>query len=147
MIKTNYFRFALQTGAYVLLGMIFSSAAPENNPKLKIIESEARTLAIEGLKVYIQRNKVDDILLTRIQDKYDPDFYYFDANWINPISSPHLAYLAVNPWTGDVWNAAICKRLKSPSLHKMQQAIRKRFRLNKATGEMLISKEPLCNNR
>ena len=80
MIKVSCFQFAIRTGVFLLLGMIISLAAAENNPKLKIIESEARTLAIEGLKAYIQRNKVDDILLTRIQDKYDPDFYYFDTD-------------------------------------------------------------------
>jgi hypothetical protein len=147
MAKKCFYRFPIQTVVFLMLSMIIFSNAAENTPRQKIVESEARSLAFEGLKTYTKRDSVEDIFLTRIQDKYDPDFYYFDANWLNPSGSPHLAYIAVNPWTGDVWNAAICKRLESPYLGKMQEAIRKRFRLNKDSDAVFRSKEPLCNNR
>jgi hypothetical protein len=147
MAKKSFYRITVQAVVFFVTSVLFLLIAAENAQWPKIVESEARSLAFEGLKTYIRRDNLENVFLTRIQDKYDLDFYYFDANWLNPVGSPHLAYIAVNPWNGEVWNAAICKRLDSPSLAKMQQSIRKRFRLSKNADAVYRSKEPLCNNR
>jgi hypothetical protein len=39
-----------------------------------------------------------------------------------------VTWLAVNPWTGDVWNIWRCKRLSTALLRQSQAAIRRRFR-------------------
>jgi hypothetical protein len=143
-----YTRCRIMAVTFIIMGALSLLLAGESVAGQKIDEAEARKLAIEGLKVYVQRDvSAKEITLTRIEDQYDPDFYYFEATWTNPISSPHIAYLAVNPWTGDVWNAAICKKLASASITKMQKDIQRRFRLTNEGDATPRSRKPLCNNK
>jgi hypothetical protein len=116
----------------------------------KIITVDAaRKIAYEALKVYCPECDNTHVKIFRLQNKYDRDFIYFDANFdarspkIN--TSPHLGYFAVNPWTGDVWNAASCVRLTSPSITKIQEEIRTRFKITKESYSDLQKRKPICN--
>jgi hypothetical protein len=50
------------------------------------------------------------------------EFYSFSA-MRGTKSVLHIYYLSVNPWTGDVWDAAACSRITTPELKKEQRAI------------------------
>jgi hypothetical protein len=56
-----------------------------------------------------------------------------------------VTWLAVNPWTGDVWDVWRCEKLSTARLRKSQAAIRWRFRLDelKDYGRLRALK-PVC---
>lgn len=83
--------------------------------------AEARKLVYEELKASCPGCDMNRIDVEQLANKYDRYFYYFGASWANPTGSPNLGYFAVNPWTGDVWNAASCKKLISPGLMRLQK--------------------------
>jgi hypothetical protein len=87
------------------------------------------------------------VTLTENQRAFDPDFYYFAATWPNPTGSPVAGHYAVNPWTGDVWDADGCKRLESPSLKKLQDVVRRKSGLGRSVYSKLRAKRPLCIER
>lgn len=123
--------------AFILL-FCFGVAYATNEPQQKISEEEARKLVYEVVKIH---NPSAELTSTPRDD--DPDFYFFAASWANPVGSPIIGYFAVNPWTGDVWDSG-CRRLKSPSLRKLQESIRKPLRLNKKMYKELHAKMPIC---
>jgi hypothetical protein len=86
-----------------------------------------------------------EIDLARIDDPYDPEFIHLDAEWPNPSGSPHIGNFAVNPWTGDAFDADGCKRLSTPLIRKMQKAIRKRSALSAKEYGALRAKKPGCS--
>jgi hypothetical protein len=56
-----------------------------------------------------------------------------------------LTALAINPWTGDVWEMWQCKRLSTPALRKSQAAIRKRFNRDEFRQyKNLRALKPIC---
>lgn len=131
--------------AHVALLLLLLQAAPgaETGAFPKITAEEARLLVGDALLHLYPHH---DIEVSLVNNKYDPDFFYFEANWYGPIrTSPHLGNFAVNPWTGDVFNADNCKRLTSPSLKKAQGAIRKRLGLGREDYARLRAKRPVCS--
>lgn len=75
-----------------------------------------------------------------------PEFYTFSA-WRHNLADGLLVtyYFAVNPWTGDVWDAMGCKRITSPAMEKAQESISKRSRLPAKGWEALRQKSPACS--
>jgi hypothetical protein len=125
--------------ALLLLGRM---EAPGESPAQKRISlEEGRKLVYAIVAVHDPNHEVD---ISRVDNPYDVQFYYFEASWPNPAGSPHLGNFAVNPWTGDVFNADGCERLTSPSLKKLQDAIRKRSRLTREEYVRLRAKKPIC---
>jgi len=59
--------------------------------------------------------------------KKDKSFFVFAALGGEYGTAP-AGWLAVNPWTGDVWDVWNCKRLSTAALRKSVAAIRRRFR-------------------
>jgi hypothetical protein len=112
--------------------------AAEAGPQ-KISLQEARRLVYEVVKVH---NCVAEI--SRTQNPYDREFFYFEVIAANPVASPMVGHFAVNPWTGDVWNSVLCERVTLPSLQKMQEKVRKRSRLREEEYLRLRAKKPLC---
>jgi hypothetical protein len=68
----------------------------------------------------------------RRRDDYDPDFFYFEI-------------VAVNPWTGDVWNPSLCEQVTSPHLKKMQSRIRTKLHLTDKDYTKLRQRKPICS--
>ena len=56
--------------------------------------------------------------------------------------SPRRPYFAVNPWTGDVWDAMGCTRITSPTLLKEQEAIWRRSQLPAEVRKAIRDKYP-----
>ena len=105
---------------------VWLGTASAESGRQKVGVQEARKLVYEAVRVHDPRHKVD---VSRVNNPYDPEYIYFEATWPNPVGSPHLGNFAVNPWTGDVYNADSCKLLTSPSLRKRQENIRKRLQI------------------
>ena len=106
----------------------------------RISVQEARRLVYEVVKLHNPGAAV-----SRMQNSYDREFLYFEVLTTNPVASPVVGHYAVNPWTGDVWNPALCERLTLPSLKRMQERIRKRFKFAEQEYARLRAKKPLCS--
>jgi hypothetical protein len=125
--------------ALLLVVSAFAGASGAQPRKPRIDVGEAGKLVYEIVKVHNPGASV-----VNSPRAFDPDFYFFAATWPNPTGSPIIGYFAVNPSTGDVWNAAGCERLTSRSVKKLQQSIRKRFHFKREEYTSLRSKRPLC---
>jgi hypothetical protein len=127
----------------LLLMAVWPIFASENSDHQKIKLEEARELVYEAIKAHNPRESID---VSRVDNRYDQVFYYFEATWPNPIGSPHLGNYAVNPWTGDVYNTDGCQRLTSPSLKERQETIRKQSGLNNKDYSKFRAKKPICGS-
>jgi hypothetical protein len=75
-------------------------------------------------------------------DTYPPEFYLFEAvrhTEKTGFGVASIYYLAVNPWTGDVWDIGRCTRITSPDLSKEKDSIRKFLDLT-VDGQITLSK-------
>ncbi len=75
-----------------------------------------------------------------------PEFYTFQAwrpgNDNGGVSVLQTYYFAVNPWTGDVWDAMGCTRITSLAIQNEQESISKRYRLPAEVQEAIRNKSP-----
>ncbi|MGD0202202.1 MAG: hypothetical protein ABSD27_15830 [Bryobacteraceae bacterium] len=72
-------------------------------------------------------------------------FFFFEATWANPNpGSMVIGHYAVDRRTGDVWNAVICEEVTSPSLKRLQRAIRKRLGFTDKDHHRLRRPGPMC---
>jgi hypothetical protein len=72
-----------------------------------------------------------------------PEFFTLSAWRPSEGSGPLVTYyFAVNPWTGDVWDAMGCKRITSPEIQKRQSVIYKRYPLPTEVWESLRERSP-----
>jgi hypothetical protein len=110
-----------------------------------ISEGSARKLAQEALVVL-----GGDWLSANIEsydDYWAPEFYAFMAYYPGPQSADgtgvlQTTYLAVNPWTGDVWDATECRTITSPTILKEQESIWSRSGLPADASVALHDKSP-----
>jgi hypothetical protein len=82
--------------------------------------------------------------LDKYNNKHYPEFQFFQGIFCNPKGSFNLGHYAVDRKTGDVWNAVICERVTSPSLAKLQRAIRKRIVLTDLEYRKAQRPGPMC---
>ena len=82
--------------------------------------------------------------LDEYTNSYFPQFYFFEATWDNPNGSPIIGHYAVDPRTGDVWDAIVCGRLTSPALIKLQKAVRKQIALTEEKYRRARRPGPMC---
>lgn len=123
----------------LLIAAALVGTAVAQPPDRKIDIEEARKLVYEVVKVHNPGASV-----TSSPRAFDPSFYFFAATWPNPAGSPMIGYFAVNPWTGDVWNAAGCEHLTSKSIERLQQDIRRRSHFKREDYTKLRAKKPMC---
>jgi hypothetical protein len=116
------------------------SAARQAEPR-KIPMQEARRLVYEVVKT---NNK--DAEIDRTENPYDREFYYFEVIVPNAVASPVVGHFAVNPWTGDVWNPALCERVTLPALKRLQERIRRESGLTRNDYLKAERKKPICSN-
>jgi hypothetical protein len=134
---------ARQRGAVGFLGILLlllfrAPGTHAADPPWKIDEQIAQRLAAEGWGRGISPKWFD----------YDPGisqhFFVFDG--INkPPANGSFDFLAVNPWTGDVWALWECQRLWTPALQKSKARIRRRFTSKEAKEyRRLVNLKPEC---
>jgi hypothetical protein len=71
-----------------------------------------------------------------------PEFQFFQAMGHDPLR--HIHY-AVDRKTGEVWSGVVCENLTSPSLNKLQNAIRNRIGLTPDEFRKVRRRGPLCD--
>jgi hypothetical protein len=124
----------------LLTALLIAGGAPAQDHTRRIPLDEAQALAQEAMNFYHPGAFLEYMPL------FDDGFYEFAALSDNPVASPNVGRFAVNPWTGDVWDAAgFCERLTSPSLEMRQQAIRERFEFAADEYADLRAKKPVCD--
>jgi hypothetical protein len=82
-----------------------------------------------------------------MKDYWAPEFYSFEAYLSGPVADDGTGvlqshYLAVNTWTGDVWDTTECRQITSAAIQKEQEFIWKRSRLPIGAREALHDKSP-----
>ena len=128
-------------GISLLALLMSSSTASAKRERPQISTEEARTLVYEALKAHNPHHVVD---VSRVENPYDPVYVYFEATWPNPAGSPHLGNFAVNPYSGDVYNADGCEGITSTSLKRIQESIRRRSPLTSEQYRKARRKRPIC---
>jgi hypothetical protein len=88
--------------------------------------------------------KLPGFCLEEYTDPYFPEFQGFQAIFNNPHGSFNLGFYEVDRKTGDVWNGVICERMKSPSLTRLQRAIRIRLGLTGSDYRKAPRSGPMC---
>jgi len=71
---------------------------------------------------------------------------FFTVVWSAPENqSVVVGNFAVDPYTGDVWNASSeCDELTNPRLRALQKTVREALRLSQSDYKSLKVKGPLC---
>jgi hypothetical protein len=107
----------------------------------KITHDRAQELAQEAL-VALHATRKRDIEIW--QNPSAPEFYSFAAtrHTTAPIGPADITYLAVNPWTGDIWNWVTCERITSRSIRKRQRQIAQGLNLSDEALHELHGKSP-----
>jgi hypothetical protein len=135
---------------FVLQSIGFVSASPvdpstySNQGRREVTIEEAETLVTAFFKDR-GSTKLPSFGLEKYTSKYDPGFQFFQGVFDNPVGSVNLGHYAVDLKTGDVWNGVICERATSPSVVKLQVAIRNRMGLTKEEYRKLRRLGPDCD--
>jgi hypothetical protein len=104
-----------------------------------ISETTARELVQDALTALgeSERFQIDDWAFY-----WAPEFYTLSAFEGTGKRGFVIYYFAVNPWTGDVWDALACTQITSPALTKKQESIWARSGLPPDAREPLHDKSP-----
>jgi hypothetical protein len=74
-----------------------------------------------------------------------PDFITLQAEVPHPdVGQIEMRYFAVNPWTGDVWDAIACTRISSPKIKRKRDEIWKSSKLPDEARQVLQARVPAC---
>ena len=74
-----------------------------------------------------------------------PDFITLQAEVPHPdVGRIEMRYFAVNPWTGDVWDAIACTRIISPTIKRTQDEIWRSSTLPDEARHVLEARAPGC---
>ncbi len=74
-----------------------------------------------------------------------PDFITLQAEVLVPSKGiVSMRYFAVNPWTGDVWDAMACALITSPTIKRIQDEIWKSSKLPDEARHFLEARAPAC---
>jgi hypothetical protein len=88
--------------------------------------------------------KLPSFGLEKYTDPYFPGFQFFQGIFDNPGGSFNLGFYAVDRKTGDVWSGVVCARASSPSLLKLQAAVRNRIGLTRDEYRKTRRPGPMC---
>lgn len=133
-----------RAGCLVLVMVsVFMSTLFAQTSKTRISVGEARRLVAAAIEVHDPYRQVE---VSPVENRYDSFFMYFEATWPNPEGSPHLGNYAVNPLTGDVYNADGCERLQSSTLKKLQTHIRRRLSTKGEEYLKATVRKPICGS-
>jgi len=121
----------------VVLGLSCTSLAVE-----RTIDEEAARKLVEGALPALGENQTS-VQIGPWRYYWAPEFYTFTVWRHNPAAGLVITYyLAVNPWTGDVWDAMACKRITTPEIQGEQEAIWKRSGIPSEARDTIRNKSP-----
>ena len=136
------FRFVLQSIVDVSATPVYPSTY-SNRKRRDVTLEEADALVMAFFKDR-GSTKAPGFELVKYTDPYSPEFHSFQGIFDNPGGSFNLGFYAVDRKTGDVWNGVVCERAISPSLVKLQVAIRNRIGLSKDEYRKIRRVGPMC---
>jgi hypothetical protein len=135
---------------FVLQSIVDVSASPVNpstystQKRRDVTLEEADALVTAFLKDR-GNTKLPSFGLEKFTDVYYPEFQFFRGIFDNPGGSFNLGSYAVDRKTGDVWDGVVCERASSPSLVKLQAAIRNRIGLTRDEYRKARRPRPMCD--
>jgi hypothetical protein len=129
-------RFVLQSVSDVVATPIDPSVYSEKKPRDVTLEE-----AHELVKAFLKDRAVGDYALEQYEVKDYPGFQFFQAVPDPPDGPIHYA---VDLRTGEVWDAPVCEKLTSPSMKKLQNAIRNRIGLTADECRKIGRPGPFC---
>lgn len=135
---------------FVLLSVEDVSATPvnpstyssKNRRDVTLEEADALVTAFLKDRGY---TKLPSFGLEKYTSNYYPNFQFFQGIYDNPGGSCNLGHYAVDRKTADVWNGVVCGRATSPSLRKLQVAIRNRIGLTREAYRKARRPGPMCD--
>jgi hypothetical protein len=106
------------------------------------VATELVRAALASLREGSARTK---IAIYPMPDYWVPDFITLQAEVPHPdVGRIEMRYFAVNPWTGDVWDAMACTRITSPTIKRMQDEIWRSSKLSDEARHVLEARAPTC---
>ena len=135
-------RFVLQSVSDVSATPIDPSVYSEKKPRDVTLEE-----ANELVRAFFRDRGESSPDLEAYEVKDYPGFQFFQALWPNPPrhAGQTPVHAAVDLRTGEVWSEAACESLTSPSLNKLQRAIRNRIGLVADESLKVRRRGPLCD--
>lgn len=125
---------------YFLSLLFFINFACAFAQNINISEIDAKNLVLEALKP--NDNSVD---LYSLPIDYSPGFYVFEIISLNPKTNLVVGHIAVNQYTGDVWDiSGNCKKFSSNILYKMQSKLTSNLKISDEVTEWRV-KRPNCD--
>ena len=125
--------------ALTFLGAVSSLVA---DPRPLTVE-EARELAHAALPSLALR--LPGLYLDSFSVPFYAEFYFFEIQWNSTGDiSPIVDHYAVDSKSGDVWNAVVCRELKTSELKKRQALLRKKIGLTHAQYGKIRRLGPEC---
>jgi hypothetical protein len=88
--------------------------------------TEGRELVMEALDP--EARKLPGLAI-ELEDRKVSGFYEFAVTWDNPNGGVVVGFFAVNQATGEIWKLVVCRTIESPSLRRLQNAVRKKIGL------------------
>jgi hypothetical protein len=108
-------------------------------------EKKARNVTLEEahelVTTFIRDRGSSGFSLDQYENKYYPGFQFFQVLGDDPEGNIHYA---VDLKTGEVWRGVICGNMTSPSLKKLQKAIRNRIGLTEHEYRKAPKNGPMC---
>ncbi len=94
---------------------------------------------LESVKLYYPTASIDPY-----QDKYDPNFYWFEVSWNNRKGSMIAGHFAVNLFTGKIWlvEGEVCSNIRNISILKIQRNIYIHLKIDKKIFDAINNKMP-----
>ena len=134
---------------FVLQSVSDVAATPIEPSVYSIKKSRGVTLeeATELVRTFFRDRGERSPDLDEYEVKNYPGFQFFQALWPNPPRHPGQTPLhsAVDLRTGEVWSEDTCENLTSPSLKKLQSAIRSRIGLTNNEFQKVRRRGPYCD--
>jgi hypothetical protein len=135
---------------FVLQSVVDVSATPVDSstysaPKRREVTLEEANALVMAFFKDRASTKLPSFGLEKFTDPYFPEFQFFQGFFDNPGGSVNLGSYAVDLKTGDVWNGVVCERAISPSLVKLQAAIRNRIGLSRDEYRKIRRAGPMCD--
>ena len=129
--------------AAVLPGVVFGQERPTSKQQ-RITVEQGRQLVYLLLKpTGCNESKCS---VDRIENSYFPQYYFFYGTWPNPVGSPHIGTWAVDPATGDVFDANACVQYRTADLTKLQVSLRNTMGIKHQTYVKLKHRPPMCES-
>jgi len=116
-----------------------------SNPKRRDVTLEEADALVTAFFKDRGNTTLPSFGLERFTSEYYPGFQFFQGIFDNPGGSFNLGSYAVDRKTGDVWDGVYCARASSPSLVRLQAAIRNRIGLTRDEYRKARRPGPMCD--